>query len=137
MAMPTVEKVMRTVRGYKGQQDYLEYVDGNILPPPPPSPPPDPKAPIDWSHSHVMPGGWVTGDRVVSVNAGGISDVLLDPAGAVLSIGFPDNEAVYKAEFPTIPLAAFLYPILGFLIPWGVVKTLTWIGAGFFRSSGL
>jgi hypothetical protein len=31
-------------------------------------------------------------------------------------------------------LIPLLYPVLGFLLPWGVVRVLTWVGAGFFAT---
>jgi hypothetical protein len=134
--LQTIRRQSEQERRYPGgseQRDVLEYANGKILPPPPSSPPKDSNAPIDFSQGRVLPDDWVNGDRVVSVNADGISDVLLDSAGAVASIHFTDGETVRKAEFPVFPFAVFLYPILGFLVPWGAIRTMTWIEEGFFR----
>jgi hypothetical protein len=31
-------------------------------------------------------------------------------------------------------LGLFLYPIAGFLLPWGAAYLLTWVGSGFFET---
>jgi hypothetical protein len=32
---------------------------------------------------------------------------------------------------PKAYLIPLLYPILGFLLPWGSIRLLTWVGSGF------
>jgi hypothetical protein len=55
----------------------------------------------------------------------------------VESIETDDGETFYSTATP----AAWLYiliatfPILGFFIPWGVVRSIGWVGAGFVQSS--
>jgi hypothetical protein len=51
----------------------------------------------------------------------------------VTSIETADGQTVYRVDPPGIwrYLPALGFPFLGFLLPWGLLKTLTWIGAGF------
>lgn len=43
---------------------------------------------------------------------------------------------IYRTEQPSRKLywGASVLPLLGFLMPWGIVKAITWIGAGFVAS---
>lgn len=70
----------------------------------------------------------------VSVNLEGIKDVTVDKAGLVSSVELSTGESVQRTEPPTLRayLIPLLYPILGFLLPWGAVRVLTWVGSGFF-----
>jgi hypothetical protein len=71
---------------------------------------------------------------LVAVNAGGIRDATVDQTGTVTSIRLVTGESVQR-----IPPASWrawfsllIYPLLGFLMPWGAIRALTWVGAGFF-----
>jgi len=47
-----------------------------------------------------------------------------------------DGQEVYRADLPGLwsYLLIPVFPVLGFFLPWGAIKTLTWIGLGFSRS---
>lgn len=70
----------------------------------------------------------------VEVDKDGIEGVLLDETGRISSIDLTTGRSVKRVEPP--PLMAYfgllLYPLFGFLIPWGCFRLLTWVGIGFF-----
>ena len=76
---------------------------------------------------------YAAGLAVVSVNLGGIRRVIVDRAGDASSIELSSGETVQRAEAPRVRayLILLLYPVLGFLLPWGIVRVLTWVGSGF------
>ncbi len=77
------------------------------------------------------------GNILVSVNTGGVKSLMADKTGQVLSIEPNAGAWVDRTEAP--PLRAYLvllYPVLGFLLPWGAVRVLTWVGTGFFAEVG-
>jgi hypothetical protein len=68
----------------------------------------------------------------------GVERWTVDPSmGDITSIELSTGEKLERTEPP--PLRAYLlplmYPISGFLIPWGAVRVLTWVGTGFFQSA--
>lgn len=69
------------------------------------------------------------------VNSGGVRKIQFDLKGDVLGIEKDDNTTVVRATPPTFSsfLVALIFPPLGFLLPWGTAKTVTWIAAGFLR----
>jgi hypothetical protein len=71
----------------------------------------------------------------VSVNLDGIKLVAVDEAGLVSWIELSTGESVQRTEAPHIKayVTVLLYPILGFLLPWSGMRTLTWVGSGFFE----
>ncbi len=66
-------------------------------------------------------------------NHDGINSIHLDRARIVSSIELTTGEWVHKTEPPYIQsyFGVLLYPILGFLLPWGAVRVLIWVGIGF------
>jgi hypothetical protein len=70
---------------------------------------------------------------VVSVNLEGVKDVTFDKNGIVSSVELSTGEMIGRADPPALRAyaAVLVYPIVGFLIPWGVIKIITWIGIGF------
>ncbi len=44
-----------------------------------------------------------------------------------------DGQRVHRTDPPGLwrYLRVFTFPVLGFLIPWGAIRALTWIGVGF------
>jgi len=76
------------------------------------------------------------GKILVSVNLEGIKQVTVDEAGLVSSIELSTGESVQRLEPPTLKayVVPLLYPILGFLFPWGGIRVLTWVGTGFFAA---
>jgi hypothetical protein len=72
------------------------------------------------------------GNILVSVKTGGIKGLMADKTGQVFSIEPNAGAWVDRTEAP--PLKAYLvllYPAFGFLIPWGAIRVLTWVGTGF------
>jgi hypothetical protein len=69
----------------------------------------------------------------VEVNQDGIRDVTVDKTALISSIVLSSGESIPRVDAPTLSevLAVLLYPIVGFLIPWGVVRVIVWLGAGF------
>jgi hypothetical protein len=72
-------------------------------------------------------------------------DVSLVNKGGIKTIVWAENHAVYSIETaegevlrPTPPQSLWAYflaasfPALGFFIPWGAVRAIGWVGAGFF-----
>jgi hypothetical protein len=67
------------------------------------------------------------------VNGGGIETINWSHNYGVASIKTEDGQTLY----PTVAPSAWLYllilllPLLGFIIPWGTVRAIGWVGAGF------
>jgi hypothetical protein len=57
-------------------------------------------------------------------------------AADVSEIEKDNGQRVYRTEAPGLRsyLLIPVFPVLGFCLPWGAIKTLTWIGLGFSRS---
>jgi hypothetical protein len=62
-----------------------------------------------------------------------IDEVHFATGGSVASIHLSTGESVERTDAPHLwPfLALLVYPTLGFLIPWGSVRLLIWVGSGF------
>lgn len=58
--------------------------------------------------------------------------------GNIVSVELLTGEKVQRTQAPQPKAYVFLllYPISGFLVPWGGVRVLTWIGSGFFQPRG-
>ncbi|MEQ1883720.1 MAG: hypothetical protein ABL967_01575 [Bryobacteraceae bacterium] len=128
-SLPTVQKALKSARAYRGAAHKLNYANGEVIEP---SPPPHNTASKDtfWEDIEFQ----ARGDKDVSINTDGISMLILDTAGEISSIHFSSGEVVQATVRPTFPFSLFLYPILGFFVPWAAIRTLTWIGEGFFRA---
>lgn len=85
----------------------------------------------------VPPDFFDTGGIIVSVNLDGIKRVAVDVnnGGRVCAIETSPGAWIYHAEAPRLIsyLSIVAYPILGFLLPWVVVRILMWVGSGFFQ----
>src|SRR5258706_3480824 len=144
MAMPIAKKVIQAVSSYSGKGDLLDYANGAILPPLLPTP-----GKHWWeepgcyrivgsgvdSRGRLLPSDFVEGGKIVFVNVDGISEVVMGPTGIIASIHQSNGETAWgnlsRVTFPLVPL---LYPTLGFLLPWGTIRTMSWIGVGFFQT---
>jgi hypothetical protein len=65
----------------------------------------------------------------------GVDQFTVDPStGNIVSIELSTGETVERTQVPQPKAYLFLllYPTLGFLVPWGAVRVLTWVGSGFF-----
>ncbi|MBI3934958.1 MAG: hypothetical protein HY316_09725 [Acidobacteria bacterium] len=81
--------------------------------------------------------------RPISESWYAISLALADSDKQILAVQLSNGELVHKQSKSLTATAAFilrvvailLYPLVGFFIPWGVIKCLTWVGAGFAKTS--
>ena len=71
-----------------------------------------------------------------TLNKGGIKTIRWTKDLGVEAIELEDGRTVYPATAPSkwqyLLVAAF--PLLGFLLPWGLVRAVGWVGAGFSTS---
>jgi hypothetical protein len=75
------------------------------------------------------------------INKDGIKTIFWDKdhvwndASGVYSIETDTGQTLYPTPAPSAWLyfLAVLFPIFGFFIPWGVVRSVGWVGAGFVQ----
>ena len=74
------------------------------------------------------------GGIVVAVNLAGIKHVTVNKSGLISSIELSTGEHIQRTDAPRAQtyVGILLYPVLGFLIPWGGIRILAWVGSGFF-----
>jgi hypothetical protein len=55
----------------------------------------------------------------------------------VKSIETEDGQTLYPTTAPNrwLYLLVALFPVFGFLIPWGTIRAIGWVGAGFVQPS--
>jgi hypothetical protein len=70
------------------------------------------------------------------VNKGGIKAIHWTKTLGVESIETDDGQTLYPTPAPPawLYLLIALFPILGFFLPWGAVRVIGWVGAGFVAS---
>jgi hypothetical protein len=70
------------------------------------------------------------------VMKGGIKTVNWNHDYGIDSIEMEDGQTIYPTPAPSAWLYSLiaLFPILGFFIPWGAVRAIGWVGAGFAAS---
>lgn len=88
--------------------------------------------------------GWVsidpkTGERIQwdqQVDKGGIKTIHWTKNNEIESIE-SENQRVYPTAAPSTRQYSLiaLFPILGFLIVWGAIRAIGWVGGGFIQSS--
>jgi hypothetical protein len=87
-----------------------------------------------------MPAGTVPvpADTVL-INADGIREAMMDKGRIVRAIHLATGEWIEESSPPPLKsyVVPLLYPILGFILPWGAIRALTWLGAGFFEPNRL
>lgn len=71
-----------------------------------------------------------------TVNRDGIKTIRWTKGLGVESVETEDGKTVYPAPAPNrwLYLLAAILPPLGFVLPWGLVRAVGWVGAGFFTS---
>ena len=73
------------------------------------------------------------------VNTGDVKTINWSPGKdyRVESIETQDGQTLYPTPAPSAwtYLLLALFPILGFFIPWGTIRAIGWVGAGFIQSS--
>jgi len=89
--------------------------------------------------------GWVsidpkTGERIPwnqQVDKGGIKTIHWTDANEIGSIETEDGQTLYPTPTPAAweYLLVALFPIFGFFVPWGAIRAIGWVGAGFKESS--
>ena len=71
-------------------------------------------------------------------NQDGILTADTDKAGAISSIQLATGEWVHREPHTFKARLAlvfpFCYPVVGFLVPWGTIKVLLWVGTGFIEA---
>ena len=86
---------------------------------------------------HEVPDDWVRirgRSAKVPIDAGGIKSVTVDD-GLVSAIELSTGESVQRTASPELYayVQPLLYPLLGFFLPLGAIRAITWIGVGFFE----
>lgn len=79
------------------------------------------------------------GTKAVSVKRNGVQQITFDDDYQEIKwIVLNNGNTIYsqkKPEYWTMLLFIMLPPLLGFVVPWGAVRTIGWIVQGFNRSS--
>jgi hypothetical protein len=72
-----------------------------------------------------------------TVNKEGIKAINWSRALGVESIETEDGQILYPTPAPNrwLYLFAAILPLLGFVLPWGLIRAVGWVGAGFFAST--
>jgi hypothetical protein len=100
----------------------------------------------------ISPGsteGWVVTDSPIpppppgfipvdsEIDKGGIKTIHWTRDYGVESIDMQDGQTVFPGQAPSLwsYLLVVILPVLGFLIPWGLVNAMVWVGAGFIEAS--
>ena len=71
------------------------------------------------------------------VNKGGIGTINWNRDYVVESIETQDGQTFYPIPAPSrwLYLFAAILPLLGFALPWGLIRAVGWVGAGFLAST--
>jgi hypothetical protein len=95
----------------------------------------------DWFTRHAPPE-----DRKKMASAetkgriDGVDQFTVEPSsGRIVAIEISTGESVQRVDPPAPQAYLFplLYPLFGFLLPWGVIRVVTWVGCGFFAENRL
>jgi len=89
----------------------------------------------DWFARNAPPDERKRMASLEEKGVGGVERFTVEPStGAITSIELSTGESIQRTDPPTLLayMALPLYPLIGFMVPWGAIRLLTWIGAGFF-----
>jgi hypothetical protein len=91
--------------------------------------------PISQSPAPNLTSGYIP--DASTVNKDGIAVIRWTKSLAVASIETQDGQTLYPTPAPGawLYVGIALLPLLGFFIPWGTVRAIRWVGAGFAESS--
>jgi hypothetical protein len=99
---------------------------------------------VDAYRAGCSPYGWkVNKQGVRTIHFSECADEKLDSrlagnvsASDISGVETDDGKEVYRTNLPGLwsYLLIPIFPVLGFFLPWGAIKTLTWVGLGFSRS---
>jgi hypothetical protein len=94
------------------------------------------KPPTNKEANHIIERQLDDQIKGYQVNVGDVRTLHFDNKGKVAGFTKRNGQTVYDQSAPSFSkyIAPFVFPFLCFLIPWGTVKTITWIGVGFFTS---
>jgi len=83
------------------------------------------------------PNGYAKLGSQLQANSAGIKAINWTEDCKVLTIETDANEWLYQDRAPGYREYLFivLFPIFGFFIPWGAVRAIGWVGAGFIQNS--
>ena len=72
-----------------------------------------------------------------TVNKGGVKTIRWTKGLGIESLETEDGQTLYPAPAPNrwLYLVAAILPLLGFVLPWGLVRAVGWVGAGFLPTS--
>lgn len=76
-------------------------------------------------------------DWVQLIDKGGIKTIHWTKDHEIDSIETDDGQTLYPTDAPSawLYLLVALFPVLCFFIPWGVIRAIGWVGAGFIGKS--
>jgi hypothetical protein len=76
-------------------------------------------------------------DQVRSLRLAGVKAIHWTQNLGVASIETDDGKTLYPTPAPNrwLYLLAAICPLLGFALPWGLIRAVGWVGAGFFASA--
>jgi len=141
MALPPGAKLVEpppgdTLDNPKVQPYTLTYADGAI------SVAEDPYAKYGGKvNPDTLPADFFSkdGNEIIVIYANGIREAMMNKNGALRAIHLETGEWAEESTSPRLKsyLVTLLYPILGFILPWGVMRALTWVGSGFFEPNRL
>ena len=74
--------------------------------------------------------------EIIAVNLDGIKEITIDKYGLIQSIHLEEGSLVFRKDPPDLKsyFGLLMLPVFGFFIPWGTVRVLAWVTAGFFQA---
>ena len=70
------------------------------------------------------------------MNKGGIKSIFWASNYEVKALETEDGRSIFPEPAPSFwyYLLAMAFPLLGFVVPWGLIGALMWVGAGFVEA---
>lgn len=73
---------------------------------------------------------------IVEVALDGVKTITMDNSLKITKIELNTGDTIYNRDEPSTLetlSTVFSLPLIGFLLPWGILKTITWVALGFFQ----